>query len=304
MANITYQLTSAINAGFKEGLDKHSYRQQHCTWGKPSGKVFSYASRKELIQTATNFGKWLQKENPEIKYVYQISSQHVQEWLQTKVSNQQSTVDQYASRMRQIETLCREKFKTMDRQWDVKAPRSEYQEKLRDIVFKREHLETLMEYTKEKECCSRDVIEFASRFGARSEEIVTLKAREIDLKNNVIRLSTTKGGRARELPIKENDREFLKECLKGVGPTDRVFPIAKDTPNKWLHSNMLKIGVTEYASAKTGIHAIRKMVAQERYDECREQGLTKEQALGYVNEYLGHAYDRVSLNDTYIANQW
>ncbi len=304
MANITFQLTSAINAGFKEGTDKHSYRQQNSTWGKPSGKVFSYSSRKELIQTANNFGKYLKSNCPEVKYAYQITSQNVENWLKTKLGNQQSTVNQYASRMRKIEALCKMQYKTLDNNWNVKTPRCEFQSKLRDVVCKQEHLKEVMDLTKDRECHSRGAVQFSMRFAARVEESSSIKVSEIDLRNKVIHMHSTKGGRARDLPIKDRDVEFLEEKMKGLERNERLFPVKPDSINKWLHDNMLKAGHKEYSEAKTGIHAIRKMVAQERYDECRNSGMTKEQSLGYVNEYLGHSYYRTSLNEVYINNQW
>lgn len=304
MANITYQMISAINSAFQPGQDKHSYRKQNNTWGRPSGKVFSYSSRKELIQTATNLGKYLQKEYPEVKYVYQVSPEHIKRWLDTKVKNQQSTIDQYASRMRQIESICKEKYKTMDKEWSVKAPRGEHQQKLREVVCQREHLKHVMEQTKENECISRNAIEFASRFGTRVEETAVVKVKEIDFENKVIHFTSTKGNRERYLPINESDQYFLRRCVEGLNPSDRVFHVTPGAINKWLHSNFKKSGYTQYAKSKTGVHSIRKMVAQERYDECRNKGMSKEDSMGYVNEYLGHSYNRTSLNETYVANQW
>lgn len=58
----------------------------------------------------------------------------------------------------------------------------------------------------------------------------------------------------------------------------------------------------KYADADTGLHSIRKMLAQELYDKYRKDGMSKKDALNHVSEYLGHGKDRMETMRQYVLN--
>lgn len=79
--NIKYQFCFAINQCFKEGQDKYSLKQEGLL-GKET--IFSYSSRKDLIDLSASFSNWLKKEHSEIKQVKDISSSVISEFLNHK----------------------------------------------------------------------------------------------------------------------------------------------------------------------------------------------------------------------------
>lgn len=50
------------------------------------------------------------------------------------------------------------------------------------------------------------------------------------------------------------------------------------------------------------MHCIRKMVAQERYNEFRDEGYTRNESRDMISEYLGHGEDREELMKEYVEN--
>ena len=64
---------------------------------------------------------------------------------------------------------------------------------------------------------------------------------------------------------------------------------------------MRAAGLGEFIEHKTNVHAIRKMVAQERYDELKELGYSNKDAWEEVSDYLGHGEDRWDLYKAYIT---
>ena len=57
MANIKYQFLQAINASFKENMDKHSIKKVEGA----SNKIFSYSARKNVLNVASDFAKLRKK---------------------------------------------------------------------------------------------------------------------------------------------------------------------------------------------------------------------------------------------------
>jgi hypothetical protein len=74
--------------------------------------------------------------------------------------------------------------------------------------------------------------------------------------------------------------------------------------NKTLRRNMERLGVCQnLLKENTGVHSIRKLAAQERYDRLKEAGRSKKDAAGDVSEYLGHGRSRKDIRKIYIAKE-
>ena len=58
----------------------------------------------------------------------------------------------------------------------------------------------------------------------------------------------------------------------------------------------------EYRQNKN--HSLRKRYAQESYDVARRSGMTRQEALEYVNQQLGHSGNRRDLANVYVEDQW
>ena len=152
---------------------------------------------------------------------------------------------------------------------------------------------------------SKDGVRLARNFGTRKGSITKFEVRDVDLEHNLFTVYRDKGGRTRKLPIEtEEQRELLKRLIAGKGPHDKLIQLKDGSVNKSLHRAMERSGVCQnLLDAKAGIHSIRKLVAQERYDQNKEAGLSKKDAAGDVSEYLGHGRDRKDIRETYIAKE-
>lgn len=297
--NLQYQLKSAIDANFREGIDKRAYKGSHGR--QATEKVFSYSSRKDLIQTSANFAKYIKQEYPEVKLASQIRSEHAEKYLLSKKEHCTSaTVEQYAARLSKINLIVNDYFKSANASWNAKAPEIPTV-KMRDISFQRDHYDKVMERV--SNCDSYRILDLAGRFGGRVDELTYLRAKDINFNSMELRL-VGKGGRERLLPIRERDVEPLKRYLEGKTSDERLFDVKKGSVNSYLGRHCKRLGITVYKNCKTGVHAIRKMLAQELYDEKRLEGYTREEALAYVNNYLGHGDHRPDISDTYVQNQW
>ena len=79
--NLKYQFLRAINQNFREGMDKHSDKKNNI---RNTGKIYSYADRKNLIDLSCNFANWMRNSYPEIKLLKDLESKHLQEFLNSK----------------------------------------------------------------------------------------------------------------------------------------------------------------------------------------------------------------------------
>jgi integrase len=152
---------------------------------------------------------------------------------------------------------------------------------------------------------SKDAVRLAYNFGLRRGSLIKFEVRDVDFEKNLFTVYRDKEGRTRTLPIEtEAQRELLKRLIAGKGSHDKLINLKEGSVNKTLRRNMERLGVCQnLLKEKTGIHAIRKLLAQERYDQLKEAGLSKKDAAGEVSEYLGHGRDRKDIREIYIAKE-
>ena len=139
--------------------------------------------------------------------------------------------------------------------------------------------------------------------GLRREEAVHLQARCIAEDGSKVTLDGTgthaKGGREREVPIEETNREFMKQLPEqGLQHEDGHVFVQRHTLGR-AYDN------TRYAACKRlgienrGTHGFRKLFAAELYEHLRAGGIAHEDARRAVSESLGH--NRVSVLRHYLA---
>ena len=83
MKNIKYQFLLAINNNFRESMDKNSDKANGI---RNTNKIYSYASRKNLVKVSSAFGDFMKENYPEIRYVKDIRPEHIQSFLVHKNS--------------------------------------------------------------------------------------------------------------------------------------------------------------------------------------------------------------------------
>ena len=77
-------------------------------------KVFSYKTRKALVQTGAQFANYIKRNYPQIKYIKDIQSEHVEAFLKDAICRGCSniTVQQYKTRLDKLALLAERKYHT------------------------------------------------------------------------------------------------------------------------------------------------------------------------------------------------
>lgn len=299
--NLRYQMMQVLN--FKEGTKKKEYYRKHGRGKKD--KIFSYQEQKNLKDTAEQFARWMQEHHKQIRLVRDIKKEHVQEWMDVKAKScSLNTLDAYINRLEKVATLCNKYYESCELDWKgiVKnAPATVI--KQRDLAFTQEQWIKIMESRKKKSCDSYKALRLAEITGQRVESLIKFQVRDFDFENKRITVFGAKGGRIWSIPMREEDIPVLKKLTDGLEPTERIVKVSDAAINTYLRRACKECGFFEFSEHKTGIHAVRKMVAQREYDRERNGGKTREEAEAWVNEFLGHGENREDLAKIYILRR-
>lgn len=298
--NIKYQIFNAIESCFEVNQDKHSAKAQ-----KEMGthKIYSYADRNNLKDFGANLSNWLKVEHPDIKQVKDIDKSIVQEFINNKAKTVTGqTIKQYISKLGKLEKIINHRYQTANVDFLVEKPETKNPDKIRAVTFTREEYNQVMQYYKKNGSKSQAVlaIDLAGILGLRVEETTQIMPK--DLRGNTFHIHKSKGARSRNIKITNEEREYLKEKFKGYREDEYIVKIQPDSVNKSLSRTLEKLGIERFKKTKSGVHAIRKMRAQEIYDEVRRQGMSKQEAMNYTSHYLGHGNDRKALIEVYVMN--
>lgn len=303
--NIQYQFKNVIDMSFDGGgHDKHSDKHN----GKRMESVYSYAERTNLIELSAQISNFIKENYPGTKKVLDIKSNMLQEFLNIKSKScTKETLGQYTSRIHKLEHIVNKIYKgTTSWHGDLITPVSKVSDdKKRNISMSRPHYNAILNRAYEMNSKSKApiAIELAGRFGMRVSETCKLQPRDINFSSMKLHIHESKGGRSRDIDISPHDIEFLKKIIDGKIQDKSIVNIKENSVNKYLSRAEIALGIRKiYKDADTGIHCIRKMVAQERYNEFRSQGLSKKESLNKVSEYLGHGKNRNETMKQYILN--
>lgn len=297
MGNMKYQLFQAIDNAFSPGYKRYTADDYH------GERIVSYADRKALRDTASDFAKFCKAEG--IKKASKIKAETVSKWLQQKADEgcSESTIKTYMSRMAKLGLVVREKYGVnVDYRGEMPKLKEKSDEKLRTVAMSRDDLSKALD-TMRPMSKSRIAIELSAAFGLRVSETVKIKAEHVDMQKGVLHIVGAKGGRNRDLWIRTDaQKQALEKALrldKHVG--GYLLAVKAGSVNKALSRALEKLGITKYNDHKTGLHSIRKMYATERYNELRNRGMTHKTAWGTVSEELGHGRDRQDLFAVYVV---
>ncbi len=312
--NLKYQFLNAINKNFNTG-GKDKYSEKHS--GKYLNTIYSFAERKNLTRLSAQIAVFV-KENYNVKMLYEINSDMIQAFFNKKSHTcNKETINQYISRINKIEHVINYVYH-INVKWygDIIAPVINNTKK-RNIAMTQEHYNAIMQQAYKTHSKSKAVIalELTGRFGIRVSETCKIQKRDIDLKNNILHIHESKGKRSRDIKINcdskikfrdtnISNREFLKNLYDSLGKEDeRAVNIKEDSVNTYLARSESSLGFRSiYKDADTGVHCIRKAVAQSFFDSLREEGEEKREALNKVSRFLGHGNNRNECMRSYILN--
>jgi len=309
------QFRMAAEFRFREGADKHALKLEGAL--ADSALIFGYSTLYNLLDFAYGFCRWMAAHEHRVDFIKEIPVEVWNEFLEDKGQHVGLiTLKNYASRIRTWEKIVNAAF-GVNVKWskELALPHrlnAEEKEIQRIEQMQREDFGLIMAYTRESQSKSHAVaaLELSARFGLRVEGASRIKSQNVHLDANglwgfgTIDI-TEKGNRRRTIDIKcQDDRSFIARMIAGKGPDERLVPIQKDSVNKFLYRVMTKVGIKD-SYPETSIHSIRKMYAQETWDNYRKKGYSWDQALRYVNRQLGHGEERnKQLLGVYVKEMW
>lgn len=297
--NLKYQFLNAINSNFKEGMDKHSIKAN----GEMNNtRIFSYSDRKNLINVASNFSNFMKTNYSEVKQVKDVKADHIQSFLNSKANScSNATLKQYESKFNKLENVVNNTYNINANYKGFVVPASTENTKIRNSAMSREDFNKLQQSFSNSNSSAKTAIELTSRAGLRVSECTKLQGRDIDLNKGTIHVIDGKGGRDRDVTIREEDKQYFANLKAQYGDTERICPVQSDSINKAIRRQMERLEM-QNKYTDTSIHCVRKMYAQEQYDHYREQGMEINQALGAVSVDLGHSENRLELMKSYVLN--
>lgn len=184
------------------------------------------------------------------------------------------------------------------------VPTSKENTKIRNVSMSHEDFAKLQNSFANSSSSAKYAIELSGRCGLRVSECSKLQGRDIVLNgdNSYINVKNSKGGRSRQVPINKSDMAYFTELKEQFGDTtQRICPAQPNSINKAINRHMQQIGLDKKYK-DTSIHSLRKMYAQDQFNNLREQGYSIQESMGKVSVLLGHSEDRETLMREYILD--
>lgn len=311
--NLKYQFKYAIEQSCRMGADKHSMKRNSAENGNKGSRTVSFSDRKNLIDTSANFANWMKENHSDIKELKDVTSNHVQEFINEKAQTCTSqTVQQYQSRFSKLEKLVNNTYTNANVNYSntVTPTATNNTEKMRCKTMSDSDYNKLNNYMSNN--CRSDngakAIQLSYHAGLRVSECAKLQQRDIKINENgtaTVHVADSKGCRSRDVHIVNKDSvQALTQIRDSVAnPYDRVVPIQSESINRAINRAMDRCNMQEYKAHKTSVHSLRKSFAQREYDRYKDEGLEPKQAWDRVSEELGHGKNRDDLYKAYIENK-
>ena len=319
-SSLGYQMTSAISACTYEGHSKRDYKQTHC--GETGYRVFGLTYKSDLCETAKDLGRFVHERHPDVRLVRDIKPHMIQEYLDYKGQTCHSvhTVEKIYSHIRKIDLIVQHKYKSAGFSDRIAMPEmsADAGEKIRDKVMSENDFKKLLEsLSASASGASRSAV-LSWYAGLRLEETVSVRVERwtpvggrwgygyLEIKKG----DGAKGNRPRHIDIVSSEgRNAIQEAVKDRQLGQYIVckadgsPYQKKSITRTIDRHMTRINLAnEYKQNKN--HAMRKAFAQQCYDVARRSGMSKAEALAYVNQQLGHSGNRTDLSKIYVAFQW
>lgn len=280
-------------------------------------RIYAYSSKKNLTDFSKHLSSWMKSNHPEVKWVTDITSQHIAEFLEYGLSEKKWTHATYNANVAlasKMGLLIRNEY-GRGHDWSEGIQRISEPEKLRSVAMTREHMNKLLDSVWFSKSEGAWGMRLAEAFGLRASESVKLTLNDIDKTADTVHVRG-KGGRDRYIPVlTSHQREVLADferyaAEKGVSEAQRVLDCKPPAVEAYIRRTLEKANISVYKEHNTGVHAIRKLWAQERYIAvCEASGVSPMNDTGWIyhaKEWdevaaeLGHGRDRTELFKAYV----
>lgn len=297
--NLRHAIRGVVMASFDEHIDKRATKAA----GEGFGTIFSHTSKRDFLDKATYFAKWMKETHPEVRKLDQLEKAHAQEFMDTKSAGwSQATCDTWRSDLIKLGQCISARTRTTvnlrtDRVVGERPPRAD---RGATSVMSKEDYSALIRHCLEHPSGSAVAILVQESTGARVGDtcygtgIVT----SMDVEGDRLRIRG-KHGKVIYRDIKPLLREVLRD--ERFAPYRDLSKLPKDdSVNKYLKRYQAARGLERHS-----MHDIRRRIAQDHYDAFRESGMSRTEALQAVSVWLSHGPEREKdILKHYVGNAW
>ena len=161
--NLRQQLLYCIYQCDHRGTSKRADRRNKVNM---KGRLYSNQRINDLKHTAKSFAQFMKVVYPGIKWVYQIRSEHVQDYLNSKVGDwSERTEIETISRLKRINEITNYVY-NLDEKWDVKKSERTNARKIRDMAMSREDFDRINSELQRSNSEAKYTTEITARTGA------------------------------------------------------------------------------------------------------------------------------------------
>ena len=273
------QLFNAIDSRFKVGQGRQKHQDKKNKTNLNHDIIYCSNEHKDLKSFISSMDDWIKENHPELHRspISEFPVEVAEEYLKTKTDCSQKTIDSYRGRIQKAFRCAGAVYKSADFSFMnyLRAPLSDRSEEatLRDIAIGRNLLDKAL-VNMQKDSGGYRGNKIASMFATRIHEVVTIEVRDVDFQKNTLTIVHGKGKKKRVLPMNAKQKAVMWEMCKDKKPNQRIVGCGEDAVQKALLRALGRIDNKEGTNfeatlkdKKTNTHAIRKLVATERYNE-------------------------------------
>lgn len=287
--NLKNQLRSEVFSAFRENRDKHAEKRSGTA---REDVIYGITSRNNLLDTVKNFCKHgidLPR-NPR-----ELTPKHVMDFLDKKAIEgcTQDSIDRYRSELKKLGKIIGVDLGVEK----VLANKTGAPNRGASDVISHDDLAKLLAYFKSHPSKSGACIILEREVGVRVSDM----AYGVHIGPEALKIHC-KGNKWLTRPITPEIREIINSKIfqSMVQSDGSVKGVKDDTINKQLRRVEDKLGIERHS-----FHAIRRRIAQDKYNEFRSAGFSRSEALKEVSLWLNHGEKRDQLmKKSYVSDAW
>lgn len=338
--SIVYQIQKTVTQNVVDNMSKKHIQANKIPTTRHEAKkrgvekkyIYSHNYGKKIMQVINRVCKF-----SEVKNVKELKRKHIQIYLKEKIYGEKKykkkTIENEIAAIKKFDhcllnTGRRSKFDESIIPTNIDIPDEEIDtETIRGGRYKIEEAKKIKEYIKKNHSQEiNDIVDLQRAFGLRISEVTNLEARNINIKNNSIKIfgdqNITKSGKPREAKNIKSIQITKKEMKRIVGSKqgkEKLFKTKNRTVQKAIKNGVKERGIRDL---ERGTHGFRGIYAYFKLkEELKKRGISnteeriyriwkkhgnginqaEKEALLETSRNMGHERISVIIND-YIAD--